>query len=80
MMKKYEKPQILIEKFEVSQHIADCFWTMNSDANGSCTGDANDQGMPAILFSDVQGCDVPYEFGEDMCYTNAQDGKVIFMS
>ena len=28
--KKYEKPKIIYEKFDLSQHIADCAWELTN--------------------------------------------------
>ena len=78
-MKKYEKPQIIIECFELSQNVADCTWNMNYSDNGTCTGNGSDKGLPQ-LFSDSQGCIVYPDVFEDYCYTNSQSGKNIFLS
>lgn len=32
-MKKYVKPELFYERFELSQHIADCGWEMKNQSN-----------------------------------------------
>lgn len=78
-MKKYEKPQIIIECFELSQNVADCTWNMNHAPDGQCTGDGSDKGLP-ILFNQGLDCVVYENNIEDYCYTVAMSGKVTFLS
>lgn len=58
MKKKYEKPQIRMERFELKQHIAKCDWDFEGlmSAN-SCHAESNLDGMPGALFTDTSyGC------------------------
>lgn len=81
-MKKYEKPEIYIEKFELSQHIAACAWDMsnqNSVESCSATSDAELSGLVGInAFYDENVCsDGPIDV---YCYTNDSEGFNIFNS
>lgn len=42
-MKKYVKPELFYEQFELSQHIADCAWEWknNTDETRGCYADAD---------------------------------------
>jgi hypothetical protein len=79
-MKKYEKPQIVYERYELSQNIADCTWNLNSADVNSCVGDGNDNGIDAKLFMTSNGCDFADDKLEEYCYTVATSGKVVFKS
>lgn len=35
-MKKYVKPELFYERYELSQHIADCQWEMNLATKEAC--------------------------------------------
>lgn len=70
-MKKYVKPELFFEQFELSTHIADCAWELvnSSDAN-SCAAkpDPNfNTGVdPSInVFANEGLCDAVF-----YCYTN----------
>ena len=80
-MKKYEKPQIIIEHFEISQSVADCTWTMNLETDGKCTGDASDKGMSDVLFGEMQPCTLDFGVVEGMmCYYSFQEEMTLFNS
>ena len=75
-MKKYEKPMITLERFELSQNIADCAWKLTSSSKDSCSAKPDDNfffgSMNGNLFNDSSyGCTiiagVQYE---DYCYQN----------
>lgn len=36
-MKKYVKPELFYERFELSQHIADCAWELTSGSKETCS-------------------------------------------
>ena len=83
MMKKYEKPQIYIEKFELSQHIAACAWDMSNHDNVqtcSAVSDSNITGIFGVVaFND--GVDVCINGELDVyCYTTDSEGWNIFNS
>lgn len=69
MKKKYEKPQIYIEKFELAQHIAGCTLKLNSttveacQASGEIFGDVSD----AWFLEESTHCKAS---AEGYCYTN----------
>lgn len=78
-MKKYVKPELFYEKFELSQHIAGtCVWVLNS-ANGECA--ASCEGMDNMtLFSSGVDCYFDSEVYENYCYTTGSDGMNVFAS
>lgn len=78
MKKKYEKPQIYIEKFELAQHIAGCDFKLNSMDVNNCTA-PNEFNAENLLFivNANQNCKAE---AEGYCYFNASDGLVTFTS
>ena len=80
-MKKYVKPEIVYERYELSQSIADCTWELvnNNDIN-NCVGDASDKGIDIQLFTSTAACSTTEQELEDMCYTTMTAGKVVFIS
>lgn len=69
-MKKYVKPELYYEDFELSQHIAMCDLKLSSSdpANCSITEDRVTNGGLVGGFLDItKACKFPYE---DYCYTN----------
>lgn len=64
-MKKYVKPELFYERYELSQHIADCAW--ESNGNGTYSADENmfGQGTGWVLLSSNLGCTVID--GEQFC-------------
>lgn len=79
-MKEYVKPQIIFERYELSQNIADCTWELNSGDVYTCVGDGSDKGIDAKLFMTSNGCDFADDRLEEYCYTVATAGKVVFQS
>lgn len=79
-MKKYVKPELFYEHFELSQHIADCGWELKH-ANGACKAepDENHWGPGALdsfgtLFTSALNCDNQTDGGyQDYCYENGSD-------
>lgn len=71
MKKKYEKPQVYMEKFELAEHIAGCKLTLQQDdvniceAIGSVTLPTTDN---AWFLESTQACEIKVE---DYCYTNS---------
>lgn len=84
-MKKYEKPMIILEHYELSQNIADCAWEMNNNADGTCTG-TPDQGfffgtMNGTLFNTEKACTYKVDDGyEEYCYQAGTSGYTLFRS
>ena len=83
-MKKYVKPEMFYERFELSEHIADCGWEMNSQSVDKCTADpdlAYGAGTLAgailqtyvgyKLFASTNGsCTLNFDNEEIYCYHN----------
>lgn len=80
-MKKYVKPELFYEKFELSQHIASCSGIQLNHTDESCNqikdGGGLDYAPGTVVFRDGD-CAVP--FPEGYCYTNGSDGYSIFGS
>lgn len=69
MKKKYEKPQIYIEKFELAQHIAKCSLEFNNAKDPKeCYADSNLDGYDFHVFmKGTEGCDMPVNSEEEYC-------------
>lgn len=82
-MKKYVKPDLYYENFELSTHIATCAWDMtNSTTREECTAQADPDFMPGIgesLFNN-DACDIGGDNYEDYCWTNGSVGTNVFSS
>ena len=80
-MKKYEKPQILIERFELSQNVAACDWDMNNASDKyTCFGDGSDEGYENLFVSENSLCDITEDIIQEYCYTPAATGNATFNS
>lgn len=84
-MKKYVKPELFYEHFELSQHIADCGWEwVNSTNETSCNAKADPNQLGAVtdyLFtSTTGGCVLNENIYEDYCYHNGSFGAQTFKS
>ena len=81
-MKKYIKPDLYYENFELSQHIAACLFDMEDfqDLN-TCSVTGKDAGYPddmKFFASGTGACiDGPLD---DICYTNGTTGINLFNS
>lgn len=80
-MKVYEKPRISIERFVLSQHVADCGWELQLGDEKSCfaTGDS-EWGYPSdvrAFLADSVVCEVE---PEGYCYTVGSGGVGLFKS
>lgn len=69
MKKKYEKPQVYMEKFELAEHIAGCSLTINSVDLMLCTGSGTvrDEYTESWFIDGNQLCIAELE---GYCYTN----------
>lgn len=83
-MKKYVKPELFYERYELSQHIADCQWEMNHATKESCVAlpDQDPFFLPldwGTLFTEQPRCDnVDWE---NYCYQTGNSGNVkVFVS
>ena len=74
MKKKYEKPQVYMEKFELAEHIAGCKLTLQQGDVDVCeaTGTIGSVTLPTIdnawFLESTKACEIPVE---DYCYTNS---------
>lgn len=50
-MKKYVKPMITLERFELTQNIAACAWDLNYDNQNNCAASPDDD----FFFGSVNG-------------------------
>ena len=85
-MKKYVKPELFYERYELSQHIADCAWELKF-ASGACKAYADQEKMLGVnytLFTSKIGCDAKTDVGEDSyqdyCYQNGASQVVVAVS
>lgn len=85
-MKKYVKPELFYEHFELSQHIADCAWELTEATDKSnCRAEADSNllggGMPALFMEAGKGCVLLSGNYESYCYHTGKDGMPhVFMS
>ena len=74
MKKKYEKPQVYMEKSELAEHIAGCKLTLQQDDVNICEaiGTIGSVTLPttdnAWFLESTQACEIKVE---DYCYTNS---------
>lgn len=81
-MKKYVKPELFYESFELSQSIAVCGWDMNYTDKETCTalGDASVGNFPISLFTETPRCDATEDNVESYCYEVSSGDKGLFNS
>lgn len=82
-MKKYVKPELFYERYELSQHIADCAWELQANSDTSCHAEPDDNDYPGFsnLFHAQQiGCVMTTDQWQDYCYTNGAEGYNLFKS
>ena len=83
-MKKYVKPELFYERFELSQHIADCGWELKQ-ANNTCVAEPDEKhwGSGALvdmgnLFTSKLSCTNQTDNGYSFyCYENGTDNLAI---
>ena len=79
-MKKYVKPELFYERYELSQHIADCAWEMNQGSKENCNASPDLEIFfwlteENTLFTDTPRCNmIPGVHTEDYCYQSGADG------
>jgi hypothetical protein len=77
-MKKYVKPELILEHYELSNTIADCAFELQSSDKNSCVaqGDTEDALGGVVLFLDSSmGCKYDPKIFEFYCYQNgSSDG------
>ena len=82
-MKKYVKPELILEHYELSNTIADCSFEIQLGDPSSCVanGDIEDGLGNCILFMNKeQGCVHTPDIFEFYCYQNGADGGNVFNS
>lgn len=78
-MKKYVKPELFYEQFELSQHIAACSMALNHGADDcSLREDSPEYDVFGELFADLDVCEVLPP--EDYCYEAGMGGSALFTS
>lgn len=80
-MKKYVKPELFYERYELSQHIADCAveWVANTDPlNCIANLDPAQIGVSGTVF--VQNNTVCTSTDETYCITNGSGSSLTFVS
>lgn len=79
MKKKYVKPEIYYEVFDLSTHVATCSLDMsNFKKIEECSASMDDYGMDGNFFNNNANCtDGPLD---DYCYTNGGNNFNIFNS
>lgn len=81
-MRKYVKPVLFYEHYELSQHIADCHWELISVNEDTCQAKADDNHFGGTysegnLFTIDKGCYYNEENYQEYCYENGTDSTVV---
>lgn len=80
-MKKYVKPELYYENFELSQHIADCGWELQSANENSCYAKGDTEWCyPSdvkAFIAETGICDIQ---PEGYCYTNGSNAVGLYKS
>lgn len=85
-MKKYVKPEMFYEHFELTQHIADCAWELTNSTKDTCSAQADPDYIPHLVdrnlfMSEGAGCMlIPGQNYEDVCYHGSVQGANVFAS
>ena len=86
-MKKYVKPELFYERYELSQHIADCAWELTSGSKETCSAQADPDLLPIgsdrLFLSDGTGCTLIGGEGgayQNYCYQDGAQGVRVFAS
>lgn len=78
-MKKYVKPELFYEHFELSQHIADCDWELQFDNGNACIATGDPVRAPGMtIFTAI--CNMAEDAIEDYCYHDGAAGLNVFQS
>ena len=86
MKKKYVKPELFYEHYELSQHIADCTWEwVNLTSETTCHADPDPEklfisGDEYRLFAVEGVCSLLSGQYSDYCYENYDPGASLFKS
>ena len=81
-MKKYEKPDLIIERFELSHNIANCNSIMNYGSEEKCTTDNwEETSFGYTVFTDTNvDCKYPSSQWESYCKFTGSESVVLFTS
>ena len=82
-MKKYVKPELFYEKYELTQHIADCAWEFKEHTtvdNCYAQGDSEKVPIEGNLFVSHSNCTVTPDVYDDYCYHDGAQGVNVFIS
>lgn len=82
-MKKYIKPEVFIEKYELNQHVADCAWELTNSTMDTCSAEADPDiipGLPNLFVSFDNGCVFTTDVYGDFCYQNGSESANVFAS
>ena len=85
-MKKYVKPEVFYEQFELSKHIADCAWELTSATKDTCSAAADPDYLPTLVSNNLfmssdYGCAlIPGDNYSDVCYHDGTAGANVFAS
>ncbi len=83
-MKKYVKPMLIYEKYELSKHIAACAWDLVSQDSTGCHAVADPSFIPGYdgmyLFTQTTTCNLVEGIYEDYCYHDGAQGVNVFQS
>lgn len=81
-MKKYVKPELFYEHYELSQHIADCdFEYIQAQDSCAALGDVEDELDHILLFNNNNDlCNTPPEVIDKFCYHGSTTGSSTFNS
>ncbi len=80
-MKKYVKPELFHEYFELTQHIADCAWELTNSTMETCSAQADPKllpGFPNLFMYSANGCMITDY--QDICYHGGTQGANVFAS
>ena len=84
-MKKYVKPELFYERYELTEQIAACVWDLNQ-AQGSCGyggGEGSGYTDWVIIEGEIAGCELkldPVQGSQIYCYYPQESGKSTFVS
>lgn len=90
-MKKYVKPELFYERYELSQHIADCGWELKDPEGnltwgqgGACKAYPDSkkwgEGYTETLFTEGIGCTIDSRVSQDYCYQTGSGGMKVAVS
>lgn len=82
-MKKYVKPELFYERFELTQHIAACAWDLTTSTKDTCSAQADPDflpGLPNLFMSEANGCVYTPDVYQNYCYHDGAQGVNVFAS